>query len=72
MSSILHLSSNLNVSANAGLIGTAPSQELLDIWNTREQALVDEGENAVTLGAVLHTRPLANLPTPQGACLGTV
>lgn len=24
-----------------GLIGTAPSQELLDLWNTREQGLID-------------------------------
>ncbi|GAQ84280.1 formamidase [Klebsormidium nitens] len=55
-----------------GLIGTAPSKELLDIWNTREKALVDEGENGITLGGVLHTRPLANLPTPTGACLGKV
>jgi hypothetical protein len=55
-----------------GLIGTAPSKELLEIWNTRERALVEEGENAITLGGVLHTRPLANLPTPKGACLGKV
>ena len=41
-----------------GLIGTAPSQELLDIWNEREKKLVDDGEKAVTLGGVLHTRPL--------------
>ena len=26
----------------------------------------------VTLGGVLHTRPLACLPTPNGALLGTV
>jgi formamidase len=26
-----------------GLIGTAPSKELLDIWNTREKELVDAG-----------------------------
>jgi formamidase len=55
-----------------GLIGTAPSQELLDIWNTREKALVDAGPESVTLGGVLHTRPLACLPTKDGACLGTV
>ena len=41
-----------------GLIGTAPSQELLDMWNKREKALVDEGEKAISLGTVLHTRPL--------------
>ncbi|KAK9823995.1 hypothetical protein WJX72_006864 [[Myrmecia] bisecta] len=55
-----------------GLIGTAPSQELLEIWNTRERGLVEAGEKAVTLGGVLHTRPLACLPTVEGACLGKV
>ena len=42
----------------AGLIGTAPSAELLAIWNEREGALVDAGESAITLGSCLHTRPL--------------
>ena len=46
-----------------GLIGTAPSQELLDIWNEREKKLVDDGEKAVTLGGILHTRPLGRLPS---------
>jgi len=55
-----------------GLIGTAPSKELLDIWNTREKKLVSDGPDAVTLGGVLHTRPLACLPEPKGACLGKV
>lgn len=55
-----------------GLIGTAPSKELLDIWNKREKALVDDGENALTLGKHLHTRPLALLPQTQGALLGKV
>lgn len=41
-----------------GLIGTAPSQQLLDIWNQREAALVEAGPEATTLGGVLHTRPL--------------
>ena len=41
-----------------GLIGTAPSKELLDMWNTREKALVDAGDQATTLCGVLHTRPL--------------
>lgn len=49
------------VSAPAGLIGTAPSAELLAIWNERETALVDAGENAITLGSCLHTRPLGML-----------
>lgn len=47
-----------------GLIGTAPSQELLDIWNEREKKLVDDGEKNITLGGVLHTRPLGRLPAP--------
>jgi formamidase len=46
---------------HAGLIGTAPSQELLDIWNKRESALVEAGPEATTLGGVLHTRPLGEL-----------
>ncbi len=33
-------------------------KELLDIWNTREKALVDAGPGGTTLGGVLHTRPL--------------
>jgi formamidase len=45
-----------------GLIGTAPSKELLDIWNQRERALVEAGPEGTTLGSVLHTRPLAPLP----------
>jgi len=53
-----------------GLIGTAPSQELLDTWNARERALVDG--DAPTLAGVLHTRPLACLPEARGACLGSV
>lgn len=55
-----------------GLIGTAPSQELLDIWNKREAELVEAGPEGTTLGGVLHTRPLACLPEPKGACLGKV
>ncbi|KAJ7544559.1 hypothetical protein O6H91_09G082800 [Diphasiastrum complanatum] len=55
-----------------GLIGTAPSKELLDIWNSRERKLVEDGENATTLGGILHTRPLANLPLAKGALLGKV
>jgi formamidase len=55
-----------------GLIGTAPSQELLDIWNTRERELVEAGEGSITLGSVLHTRPLAGLPNPKGALLGKI
>jgi len=56
-----------------GLIGTAPSHELLKIWNEREGALVaEEGtENEKTLCGCLHTRPLACLPEVKGAMLGT-
>lgn len=53
-----------------GLIGTAPSAELLAMWNARERALV-EGPPP-TLASVLHTRPLAALPQAQGAMLGAV
>merc|ERR1712151_1173162 len=55
-----------------GLIGTAPSAELLKIWNERESALVaKEGTSSEkTLCGCLHTRPLACLPEPKGAMLG--
>lgn len=55
-----------------GLIGTAPSHELLEMWNEREGALVaEEGtEFEKTLCGCLHTRPLACLPEPKGAMLG--
>jgi formamidase len=55
-----------------GLIGTAPSAELLKMWNDREKALVaEEGTpKEKTLCGVLHTRPLACLPNPTGAMLG--
>jgi formamidase len=33
---------------------------------------VSDGPDAVTLGGVLHTRPLALLPEPKGALLGKV
>ena len=39
----------------------AVAQELLDIWNTREKALVDAGPGGTTLGGILHTRPLGAL-----------
>lgn len=55
-----------------GLIGTAPSHELLKIWNDREASLVKEGEGALTLGGHLHTRPMALLPNPENASLGSV
>lgn len=55
-----------------GLIGTAPSKELLDIWNSREATLEKNGPHSIKLCDVLHTRPLANLPTMEGAVLGMV
>ncbi|EKX37494.1 hypothetical protein GUITHDRAFT_97244 [Guillardia theta CCMP2712] len=55
-----------------GLIGTAPSHELLAIWNEREKKLVEGGEKSTTLCGCLHTRPLACLPEPKGALLGGV
>lgn len=55
-----------------GLIGTAPSKELLDIWNSREATLEKNGPHSIKLCDVLHTRPLANLPTTEGAVLGMV
>ncbi|EFJ09976.1 hypothetical protein SELMODRAFT_269462 [Selaginella moellendorffii] len=54
-----------------GLIGTAPSKELLDIWNSRERLLVEETPS-LTLCSSLHTRPLANLPLAKGALLGKI
>lgn len=55
-----------------GLIGTAPSQELLELWNNREKTLVNEEGTAKekTLCGCLATRPLACLPEPKGAMLG--
>lgn len=45
-----------------GLIGCAPSPELLTTWNSREKALKDTNPNRVPA--------LAELPNPQGALLG--
>lgn len=47
-----------------GLIGVAPSQEMLDEWNRREKELVDSDPNRVP--------PLANLPTKENAVLGSL
>ena len=48
-----------------GLIGTAPSKELLDMWNERERKLVSDGPEALTLGGCLHTRPLGRIHPPR-------
>ncbi|SIS56886.1 formamidase [Alicyclobacillus vulcanalis] len=47
-----------------GLIGVAPSAELLDRWNARERKLVESNPSRVP--------PLANLPDPRSAVLGTL
>ncbi|CAH8344400.1 unnamed protein product [Eruca vesicaria subsp. sativa] len=53
-----------------GIIGTAPSKELLRIWNERERQLEESGLSTVTLCEVVHQRPLANLPIAKGCLLG--
>lgn len=55
-----------------GLIGTAPSAELLAMWNEREAALVaEEGTpSQKTSCCLMYTRPLACLPNKVGAMLG--
>ncbi|BGP14791.1 hypothetical protein JCM10213_001842 [Rhodosporidiobolus nylandii] len=45
-----------------GIIGTAPSQELLDTWNAREQALIDAHPGA--------SPAVALPPEPKGAYVG--
>jgi formamidase len=47
-----------------GLMGTAPSAELLAKWNAREQALIDTNPNRVP--------PLALPPLPHSAILGSL
>jgi len=50
-----------------GLIGCAPSQELLNKWNTREKALVDSNAGPKWKPQI---PPLAALPNPENAMLG--
>jgi len=47
-----------------GLIGTAPSHNLLKYWNNREKELVEKDPHRVP--------PLAELPNPEGACAGSL
>ncbi|MDX1748630.1 MAG: acetamidase/formamidase family protein, partial [Halobacteriales archaeon] len=59
--------------AHPGIVGTAPSHELLEEWNERERALIERGPEAET--AVNHeTReddpPLALPPEPNEVLLG--
>ncbi|XP_057960308.1 uncharacterized protein LOC131152439 [Malania oleifera] len=58
--------------SHPGVIGTAPSKELLDIWNERERELEENGPQSLKLCEVLHSRPLANLPTTKGCLLGKI
>ncbi|CAA7393582.1 unnamed protein product [Spirodela intermedia] len=58
--------------AHPGIVGTAPSAELLNIWNARERELEENGVASLKLCDVLHTRPLANLPTAKGCLLGKI
>ncbi|KAK1589400.1 hypothetical protein Q3G72_033634 [Acer saccharum] len=55
-----------------GVIGTAPSMELLKIWNERERELEENGLRSLKLCEVLHSRPLANLPSTKGCLLGQI
>ncbi|MES1165137.1 MAG: formamidase [Verrucomicrobiota bacterium] len=50
-----------------GLIGCAPSQDLLNTWNKREKALVDKGSGPAWKPAI---PPLAALPNTENAILG--
>jgi formamidase len=58
-----------------GLIGCAPSAELLATWNKREKTLVDNNPERRTYGAGINmdgVPVLAALPNPQNAMLGTL
>jgi formamidase len=50
-----------------GLIGCAPSRELLSKWNTREKALVDKAAGPAWKPKI---PPYAALPNPENAMLG--
>lgn len=59
--------------AHPGILGTAPSHELLEGWNERERALIDRGPDAPT--GVNHETgegepPLALPPEPNDVLLG--
>ncbi|KAF8017322.1 hypothetical protein BT93_H2492 [Corymbia citriodora subsp. variegata] len=55
-----------------GLIGTAPSKELLKIWNDREREVEENGRQTFKLCEVVHSRPLAFLPSTKGCLLGKI
>jgi formamidase len=58
-----------------GLIGCAPSADLLATWNQREKTLVNKNPERRTYGAGINMDGmpvLAALPNPQNAMLGTL
>ncbi|CAN6917680.1 formamidase [Brassica napus] len=55
-----------------GIVGTAPSMELLRIWNERERQIEENGVKPFSLCEVVHQRPLANLPKAKGCLLGHI
>lgn len=55
-----------------GIVGTAPSMELLNIWNKREREVEENGAESLKLCEVVHQRPLASLPSTKGCVLGGV
>ncbi|AZH24537.1 formamidase [Haloplanus aerogenes] len=59
--------------AHPGIMGTAPSHELLEEWNRREQELIDQGpdrETAVNHETRKEQPPLALPPEPNEVLLG--
>ncbi|KAG6536771.1 formamidase-like [Zingiber officinale] len=55
-----------------GVVGTAPSMELLQTWNEREKKLVETDIRSVKLSEVVHQRPVAHLPNTRNCLLGKV
>jgi formamidase len=53
-----------------GVVGTAPSVELLNIWNEREKRLSETRPETIKLCEVLNQRPLVPLPTLENCLLG--
>nr|XP_010907399.1 uncharacterized protein LOC105034073 isoform X2 [Elaeis guineensis] len=58
--------------AHPGVVGTAPSPELLSIWSEREKKLAEDGPGSLTLCQVVHKRPLVSLPTAKNCLLGLI
>ena len=59
-----------------GLVGTAPSRELLEEWNEREEALIDrhdaDPESIPNHPTGETDPPVANLPDPDAAVMGAM